>query len=400
MAKDVWYARGGKNIRITRDVDFAILAGSQEQYDAVKAYLKEHKQFVATKDNYFVMLAPDGTQVDILPFGEIEIDDKVVLIGEGLATIHVNGFKEVFESGTREMKMETGHIFKIATLPAVVLLKIIAFDDRPENRMKDPRDVAGIIQNFFDLEADLVYTYTDLFADDNEEKTLQEIAAIVIGREIKKIAENNPALLDRLRSVLQNYIDGKEDSPFIRQMVAESGKPVETNVHYLENILAALKGSEVLTTTAVIQAHVVGSAGSKKDQEMIFNAKERSKAFLFNDQSSILELKKIALSPLFEWKQPTEWGSVLSKNNLYLQIDCVAANGNKISPSPISIHAGPMDRQPVFEWSPPLQLPDYVWEAAGYKMKFPVTVTISLVSQKEKIDFVVMIIYDEASVEE
>jgi hypothetical protein len=27
----------------------------------------------------------------------------------------------------------TGHLFKVATLPAIVLLKLIAYDDRPEN---------------------------------------------------------------------------------------------------------------------------------------------------------------------------------------------------------------------------------------------------------------------------
>ncbi len=37
---------------------------------------------------------------------------------------------------------------KAATLPAIVLLKLIAYDDRPEHRIKDPGDIAGIIYYF------------------------------------------------------------------------------------------------------------------------------------------------------------------------------------------------------------------------------------------------------------
>lgn len=71
LARDVWYARADKKFRGTRDVDFAVLIGSHEEYGAVRDYLKEHSQFRDTRENSFVMLSPAGVQVDILPFGEI-----------------------------------------------------------------------------------------------------------------------------------------------------------------------------------------------------------------------------------------------------------------------------------------------------------------------------------------
>ena len=112
------------------------------------------------------MLTPDGIQVDIFPFGEIEIDDAVEIAGEGLTSIKVNGFKEVYQSGTEELETQTGHFFKVASLPAIVLLKLIAFDDRPEKRMKDALDIASILDHFFDLQADLIYEkHNDLFAE-------------------------------------------------------------------------------------------------------------------------------------------------------------------------------------------------------------------------------------------
>lgn len=241
LARDIWYSRGRKFTRQTKDVDFAVLVGSQEDYEKIKDYLKDHKHYRSSKRNSFVMLTPEGAQVDILPFGEIEIDDSVEIEGEGLTSIKVNGFKEVYEEGTENIELATGHHFETATLPAIVLLKLIAFDDRPEERENDPGDIAGIIDQFFDLKADLIYeNHVDLFAKDDDNQTLEEISAIVIGREVKNICGDNNLLLERLRGILKEHIDGKEDSVFIRGMVAENGETVETCVLYLEKMMAGL----------------------------------------------------------------------------------------------------------------------------------------------------------------
>lgn len=241
LARDVWYSRGSKTFRQTKDIDFAVLVGSTENYEAVKQYLIKNKNFTDSKGNLFVMHTPSGVQVDILPFGGIEIDNAVNFAGAGLTWIKVNGFKEVYVSGTEEVKMETGHHFKIATLPSIVLLKFISFDDRPEQRSKDARDIANIIAHFFDLQADFIYKdHVDLFAEVNNEQTLDEISAIVIGREIKKICGANKNLLNRLKQILQSHIDQKEESLFIRNMVAENKGSVENSIQLLSNIESSL----------------------------------------------------------------------------------------------------------------------------------------------------------------
>ena len=57
----------------------------------------------------------------------------------------VNGFNEVYLAGTKTVELSTGHTFKVATLSAIVPLKFIAYDDRPEVRAKDARDIINII---------------------------------------------------------------------------------------------------------------------------------------------------------------------------------------------------------------------------------------------------------------
>ena len=241
LARDVWYARGNKTFRQTKDVDFAILVGSVHEFEAIKDYLKEKKNFQDSKGNSFVMMTPSGMQVDILPFGSIEIDDGVHLGGKGLTSIKVNGFREVYDKGTEDVQMETGHHFKIATLSSIVLLKLIAYDDRPEQRSKDARDIANIITHYFDLQADRIYAdHADLFCDDNENWSLQDISAAVIGREIGQTAAHNGELLQRLRGILQKHTVGKEDSAFIRQIVTETERSVEVCVVWLQRMLEML----------------------------------------------------------------------------------------------------------------------------------------------------------------
>lgn len=241
VARDIWYSKRNKTSRRTRDIDFAVLVGSENEYHAAKHYLREKKHFADTKSNTFVMIAPSGMEVDILPFGEFELDNSLTFSIHSPIRINVDGLMQVYQSGTKKIQIETGHKFKVATLPSIVLLKLIAFDDRPEKRSKDARDIANIMEHFFDLQADLIYdNHADLFTDEYESRSLQEIAAIVIGREINLICDSNEFLRERLKRILKGLINEKGNSTFLANMVAENGETVERGVRLLENILLPL----------------------------------------------------------------------------------------------------------------------------------------------------------------
>lgn len=143
-----------------------------------------------------------------------------------MTSISVNGFKEVYQAGTADVTMLPAHSFKAATLPAIVLLKLIAYDDRPEQRLKDAGDIAGILLNYFELQSDLIYDHHyDLF--EKEERGLEQIAAIVVGREIKKICADNAQLKERIERIVAGEIDKNYNSQFLRAMVRETKKTLE-----------------------------------------------------------------------------------------------------------------------------------------------------------------------------
>ena len=240
IARDIWYAKGDKRFRTTKDIDFAILVGSQGQYELVHNYLTTQKGYVSSTTNAFVVIAPDKTAVDLLPFGEVVIDDGVEITGEGLTSIKVNGLMEVYETGTKAVEMMDGHHFAVATLPAIVLLKFIAYDDRPEHRIKDARDIANIIDHFFDLEGDLIYEHhSDLFLSETDQE-LEEVAAIVIGREIYAILKGNHLLCQRLMRILNSHLEKGERSEFIRNMAQETKATIEQMIRCLKGIRSGL----------------------------------------------------------------------------------------------------------------------------------------------------------------
>ncbi|MET0637768.1 MAG: nucleotidyl transferase AbiEii/AbiGii toxin family protein [Chitinophagaceae bacterium] len=243
QARDQWYAKDNLVARQTNDVDFAAFVSDVTDYQKLREYLKEHFGYKETKQNQFILLAPSGLQVDILPFGDLEIDDAINFKGEGLTSIKVNGFREIYENGTEEFTTDTGHTFEVASLPSIVLLKLIAFDDRPEKRVKDAIDVDNIVNYYFDLQSDNIYAnHNELFLNEdlvNETTELSEISALVIGREINKIINGNLTLLDRVKMILQTHIEQAVSSLFIRSMI-NGDDTVAGKVKLLKNMLIGL----------------------------------------------------------------------------------------------------------------------------------------------------------------
>lgn len=117
---------------------------------------------------------------------------------------------EIHESGTAKFDLDAGRSFRIAVLQSIFLLKFIAYDDRSENRGKDPRDIINIIFHFFDLQSDFIYDHhSDLFGREGD-PSLEQIAASVIGREIKKTIVGNHDLLERLIEILEVHLKQKK----------------------------------------------------------------------------------------------------------------------------------------------------------------------------------------------
>lgn len=132
----------------------------------------------------------------------------------------------------------------------------------------------------------------------------------------------------------------------------------------------------------------------KRDVAIRLTNDERKKDFTLPQLGSFLRIKKIVLTPLFNWKHPDEWSHKLSQNGLYITIHAVTAHGLKFS-QPFSIFGfnDPNYFQPVFIVNPNIVLPDLL-RGIG-KISFPIRCSIELSGSVERFDFDVMLVVDE-----
>jgi len=205
-ARDVWM-RGLHEVtpkRATSDLDFAVMLKDSEQFGELKKYLIEVEGFVPYKENAFVLIWKDRTQVDLIPFGDLENEGVVTVKGTGFTSMNVEGVREVFEEASAEIQIDDNTQFKVCTLSGIVLLKLIAWDDRPEVRGDDIDDVADILRHYFRFNSEAIWEkHFDLFIDD---AGLDEIASQYLGREIGKIVIKNLKLKDRILDILERGI--------------------------------------------------------------------------------------------------------------------------------------------------------------------------------------------------
>jgi len=243
LARDTWM--GLHNIqpgRATKDIDFAILIPDISTFHELKDYLVAQEDFNEYKENAFVLLWKDGTQVDLLPFGNIEDNGVVRVQGRGHTSINVDGFLEVYQQGLPEVMLETGNKFKFCSLHGIVLLKLIAWDDRPEMRAKDIGDICGILEHYFDINTEGIFNnHNDLFVD--KDATLTDIAATVLGREIGVVMSQNHNIANRVMGILAENIQHEGNSKLVRLMTSYYDNTVEDNTRLLQCLLTGIKHS-------------------------------------------------------------------------------------------------------------------------------------------------------------
>lgn len=133
------------------------------------------------------------------------------------------------------MELEDTHKFKFCTLPGIVLLKLIAWDDRPEKRRDDIKDISHILHHFFDMYDEEIWeNHHDLFGEENVE--LKTIAAHVMGREIRRIAKRKDKLFVRIVGILDANTVDVSSSRIATIMAEYFNNTVEDNFQLLEQI--------------------------------------------------------------------------------------------------------------------------------------------------------------------
>lgn len=188
-----------------------------------------------------------------------------------------------------------------------------------------------------------------------------------------------------------------ENNPGIRS--GEIAKKLQIPSPTVKRILADLVATRNLVMHGVGRGTSYSIAATdmiKQDVAIRFTNEERTKEIMLGHIGSFLRIKKIVLTPLFNWTHPDEWSTKLSTNGLFLTIEAVTSRGGVFRQAySIFGYNRPTYYQPVFLIEPNIVLPDQMRTTGAFKLDYPIRCTLSLSGSVEKFDFEVMLVMDE-----
>lgn len=204
--------KGIKPSRGTKDIDFAIMISSIKQYQNMSASFVK-AGFNKVKAPWTFYSEKFNIAIDLLPFGEIEEQDTFQF-NERYSDLHVLGFKEVLENPEKVQIEEK--IVNIPPLPGMVVLKLVAWSDRPEERENDLTDILRIIEHYFEHNFDEIAEFHhDTFPEDGFDQLI--ISAEVLGRKAKLYIEKSEKLSERITNILNNNLEQNSQSAIAKE---------------------------------------------------------------------------------------------------------------------------------------------------------------------------------------
>lgn len=232
IARNIWYVYNDENPNGTKDIDIGIYVPNEIKYNQLRNVLKNKFDYVESSENAFCLITPNGQELDLLPFGEIEKNEQIMVEGKGLTKIKLEGFKEVFDFGVNQILIGEEE-YNYCSIAGIMILKMIAFDDRPDERIKDIKDIDAICKYYPQIEAESIWAnHSDLYGDD---RSHIDVAMVVLGREMKKLIKVNEKLNERIELILNKAIN--EESQFLSHMIDDpENETITMKVIILTNI--------------------------------------------------------------------------------------------------------------------------------------------------------------------
>jgi predicted nucleotidyltransferase len=151
--------------RATHDVDFAVAVSSWDVFAELKARLIATGEFLAGEAGHRLYFgAGDGAYpLDLVPFDGVERNGEIAWPPDGDFVMNIAGYADA-NSSALDVEIAIGLTVRIISLPAMTILKILAWNDRRE-RGKHAADVllllrhyhaAGQLDRLYEDESDLL----------------------------------------------------------------------------------------------------------------------------------------------------------------------------------------------------------------------------------------------------
>jgi predicted nucleotidyltransferase len=139
--------------RATRDVDLAVAVDWWPQFEAIKARLVGTGAFVSDEtaaQRLYHRAASEGGgyPLDLIPFGGVEQpENEIAWPPDRSVVMNVAGYGEALASAV-PVKVEPGFVVRVASLPGLAILKLVAWADRGTSDHRDAIDLATLLRRY------------------------------------------------------------------------------------------------------------------------------------------------------------------------------------------------------------------------------------------------------------
>lgn len=204
--------------RRTADLDVAIALKDWSQFDLLKEHLLKNNFVKGKPKQRFYYKGADGNndyEIDIVPFGELETDEKVGWPPDGNPEMSVRCFKDVM-SIADIVVIDDSIVIKMTPLSGQFLIKFDTWLDRHLLTDKDAADMLYIMENFYLAYISVKQPVPNEVQDASENFDLLSGGARWIACEMREFltAEH----LNFYIKQLQEQIELDENSPLINAM--------------------------------------------------------------------------------------------------------------------------------------------------------------------------------------
>lgn len=228
--------------RATRDIDFGIALENWDQFQTLKHRLMESNQFeAAPADAHRLFWKGAGgaavTPIDIIPFGGVTSENKTIAWPPRRDVVmNVAGFEEALESSV-QMRIEDDLVVRVASIPGLAVLKLIAWQDRRNENNKDAADLHRLIADYADAgNLDRIYD-EELPLLEAAGYDLELVGAQLLGRDAARICQQETR--HQISAVLSSH---RLIDQLIRQM-NQTGFDEEVQAERISNLLKRFSDS-------------------------------------------------------------------------------------------------------------------------------------------------------------
>jgi len=243
FARDVWFwhLNGIETGRATEDIDISMAFQGWDVFQSFAESLKTVGFMQPDPESPEKLVdAETGQKLDMIPFGGVSLDGRSIIWHGNQARFNILGFEESYNSAVMlPVDATENPRFRLATLPAIMTLKMMSFYERlAERKRKDGDDIGFTIKHYVNVGDNHIRLVQGVDADimGHVEGDLLKASSFLLGRDMARLA--GPATQTEILSRLHSEISSHSSCPLAQELT----RVTKGNFQRARNLLIDLLG--------------------------------------------------------------------------------------------------------------------------------------------------------------